>query len=103
MKQKTKLFSNIRLVYLRSSPLTKCVVLATLIVTTVALLALTASIRDARLEAAANREKAETLISENQKLQDKLDSMGTLEGNKALAAELFGLVDPDTVVITPAP
>ena len=64
---------------------------------------LTGSIRDARMEAAANRARAEELISDNQELQDKLDSMGSVEGNKQLAEELLGLVDPDTVVITPTP
>ncbi len=103
MEKKRNPFSKIRLVYLRSSPLIKCVVLATLIATTLVLLVLTGSIRDARMEAAANRARAEELISDNQELQDKLDSMGSVEGNKQLAEELLGLVDPDTVVITPTP
>ena len=103
VEKKRNPFSKIRLVYLRSSPLIKCVVLATLIATTLVLLVLTANIRNARLQAAADRARAEELISENRELQDKVDSMGTVEGNKALAEELLGLVDPDTVVITPTP
>ena len=103
VEKKRNPFSKIRLVYLRSSPLIKCVVLATLIATTLVLLVLTANIRNAHLQAAADRARAEELISENRELQDKVDSMGTVEGNKALAEELLGLVDPDTVVITPTP
>ena len=103
VEKKRNSFSKIRLVYLRSSTLVKCIVLATLIATTLVLLMLTAGIRNARLEAAENRARAEELISENRELQNKLDSMGTVEGNKALAEELLGLVDPDTVVITPTP
>lgn len=103
MEKKQNPFRKIRLVYLRSSPLLKCVVLSTLIATTIVLLVLTANIRNARTEAAENRARAEELISDNDDLQDKLDSIGSVEGNKALAEELLGLVDPDTVVITPTP
>ena len=95
--------SKIRLVYLRSSTFVKGVVLATLIATTIALLLLTAAIRNARMEAAENRTRAEQLITDNQDLEDKIDSMGSVEGNKNLAEEFLGLVDRDTVVITPTP
>lgn len=101
MAKKTNPFRRIRPVFLRSSLLTKCVVLVALIATTVALLALTAGIRSAQASTAANRAKADILLPENQDLQNKCDSMGSVEGNKALAEEYFGLVDPDTVVITP--
>ena len=101
--EKKKPFSNIRLVYLRSSPLLKCVVLVTLIATTAVLLMLTLGIRNARAEAAADRARAEELLPENRDLQNKLDNLGTVEGDKALAEEYLGLVDPDTVVITPTP
>ena len=103
MEKKKKPFSRFRLVYLRSSPLVKCVVLVTLIATTAALLILTVGIRSARSDAAADRARVEELIPENRELQNKLDSLGSVEGDKALAEEYYGLVDPDTVIITPTP
>ncbi len=103
MEKKQHPFRKIRLVYLRSSPLLKCVVLSTLIATTIALLVLTIGIRDARMEAAENRTRAEELEFDNNDLQNKTNAIGSVEGDKALAEELLGLVDPDTVVITPTP
>lgn len=101
MATKKNPFSRFRVVFLRSTLLTKCVVLVALIATTIALLMLTAGIRDAQADLAKSRAQADILLPENQDLQNKVDSMGSVEGNKALAEEYFGLVDPDTVVFTP--
>ena len=58
-------FRRIRLVYRRSSLLTKCVVLATLAVTTAVLLALTIGIRSAKAAEEASRSQAAALEQEN--------------------------------------
>lgn len=101
MASKTNPLSRFRLVFQRSSLVTKCVVLTTLVVTTVALLTLTLGIRSAKAREAASREKAIALEQENKELEDKIDSLDSVDGDKAHAEEYFGLVDPNTVVFTP--
>ena len=94
-------FKRIRLVYRRSSKTVKCVVLATVIVATVTLLALTIAIGDAKREAQALRSEAIALEQENAQLSEDIDGLGTINGIKELAKKLLGLVDPDTVIFDP--
>ncbi len=94
-------FPRIRLVIQRSSLLTKAVVLTTLVVCTAMLLTLTIGIRAARNAEEENREEAATLEQENSMLEDKINSIGSVEGDKQIAQDELGLVDPNTVVFTP--
>ena len=66
-----------------------------------ALLVLHSVTTDARTRAEQYRAQAQQLEQENQALEDKIDNLGTLEGIKDIAKEELGLVDPDTVIITP--
>ncbi len=102
MAKKQTPFGRTRVVFCRTSLQTKCIVLATLVVTTAVLLTLTFGIRSANAATAEAREKAAALEQENREYEEKIDGMGSVEGNKALAEDYFGLVDPDTVVFTPA-
>lgn len=94
-------FKRIRLVYRRSSKTVKCVVLATVIVATVTLLALTISIVDAKNKAEALRNEAIALEKENAQLSEDISQFGTINGIKDLAKKFLGLVDPDTVFFDP--
>jgi len=94
-------FRRIRLVYHRSSLLTKTVVLTTLVVCTATLLTLTIGIRAARDAESESRKEAAALEQENSALAEKIDSIGSVEGDKQIAQDELGLVDPDTVVFTP--
>lgn len=102
MAKKTKPFGRIRVVFCRTSLLTKCIVLATLVVTTAVLLTLTLGIRSAKADTAHAQEKAAALEQENRELDKKNEAIGSVDGNAALAEEYFGLVDPDTKVFIPA-
>lgn len=97
----TRPFQQIKLRIRRSSLLTKCIVLTSLTVTTIVLLALTLSIRSAKAELEASRQEAAALEQQNAQLEEDIQSLGSVESDKALAEEHFGLVDPDTVVFTP--
>lgn len=66
-----------------------------------ALLVLHSVTLDAQARAEQWRAQAQQLEQENQALEDKIDNLGTLEGIKDIAKEELGLVDPDTVIITP--
>lgn len=95
-------FSRIRLVYRRSSTLLKCVVLTAIILSTVAILTLRHSIRDARAQADDLRSQAAALEQENDRLDSYIAELGTVQSIKRIASEELGLVDPDTIFFTPA-
>lgn len=91
----------IRLVFGRSSTLLKCIVLATIIVSTLALLTLRLAILDTKAKTDAQRNEAAALEQENQALEDSIDQLGTVQSIKDLAGKLLGLVDPDSVIFLP--
>lgn len=103
MAQAQNPFSRIRLVFRRSTPLTKVVVLAAVVLSMAALLALRSTILQTRSQTEVLRDQAMTLEQENADLSDKLDNMGNVEGIQNIAKEELGLVDPDTIIFKPEP
>lgn len=93
--------SRIRLVYRRSSTLVKCVVLATLVLCTLALLVLRSAILDTKGQLSQTREKAAALQWENDRLEQSISQLGTVQSVTDLAGKLLGLVDPDTIIFLP--
>jgi cell division protein FtsL len=93
--------SRIRLVYRRSSTLVKCVVLAALVLCTLALLTLRHAILDTEHRLEDAREKAAALERENARLEQSIAELGTVQSVTDLAGKLLGLVDPDTVIFLP--
>lgn len=94
-------FSRIRLVYRRSSPLLKCVVLAAIVLATAALLTIHFSIRQTRQETAQLRAQAARLEQENQELKAYIAQAGTVKSIKRIAMEELDLVDPDAEFFYP--
>jgi len=94
-------FSRIRLVYRRSSPLLKCVVLAAIVLATAALLTIHFSIRQTRQETDELRAQAARLEQENQELKEQIALTGTIQSIKRIAVEELDLVDPDTEFFYP--
>lgn len=99
MTAKKGFFSRFRLVYKRSSPLLKCVVLATIVLSTVALIALQIGIRQHQSGTEAYRNQAALLERENSTLEEHIGQLGTVQSVKRIAMEKLGLVDPDTILI----
>lgn len=93
--------SRIRLVYRRSSTLVKCVVLAALVLCTLALLTLRHAILDTKNQLEITRKKAAALERENARLEEAISQLGTVQSVTDLAGKLLGLVDPDTVIFLP--
>lgn len=91
----------IRLVYRRSSPLMKSVVLAAIVLCTAALLILRGSIRQLKQTTDDLRAEAAALEQENEKLEKSIAELGTIQSIKRIAGEELGLVDPDTVFFEP--
>ena len=101
MATKNNPFRRIRLVYRRSSPLLKCVVLVTIVLSTAALLTLRASILEVKSRTEFLRQQAAELSWSNQKLQQEIAELGTVQSIIRIAGEKLGLVDPDTTFYTP--
>ena len=94
-------FSRIRLVYRRSSTALKCVVLATIVLSTAALLALRATINAEQQKQEDLRHQAAVLEETIQEYQDRIDDLGSVQSVEQIAQDELGLVDPDTVILNP--
>ena len=101
MAAKRNPFKHIRLVYRRTSPLVKTLVIAVLVVCTITLLALSIGIARSKANTEALRQEAAALEQGNASLTEDIGEMGTIEGIKALAKKLLGLVDPNTIFFSP--
>ena len=95
-------FSHIRLVYRRSSILVKSVVLATLVVSILALVILRVSIQSQKAQQAELEHEAALLEQENRALTKQIAELGTVESVKRIATLQLGLVDPDSQFFTPS-
>ena len=94
-------FSHIRIVFHRTSPLVKCVVLTLIVASTVAIIALRANIQQDRQRQADLKQQALQLAQENKALTLNIAKLGTVESVKRIAETELGLVDPDTQFFTP--
>ena len=91
----------VRLVYRRSSTIVKCIVLAALLMSTLALLTLRFAMEDAKSQLEEQRHQAAALEQENKALHEAISQLGTVQSVEDLAGKLLGLVDPDTVIFLP--
>lgn len=94
-------FRRIKLVYRRSSTLLKCAILATIVVSTAALMVLRYRLADIQQDLEAARSEAAQLEQENKELARYINELGTVQSVKDLAGKFLGLVDPDTVIFIP--
>lgn len=101
MKAKKNPFSRIRLIYRRSTPLTKCVVLVAIVLSTLALITLRISIQSERAQQKKLEAQAAQLQQENYALTRQIAELGTVESIKRIATLELGLVDPDSQFFAP--
>ena len=102
MAAKRNPFHRIRLVYRRSSTLLKCVVLATILLSTAALVILRTSIQSEKTQQAQLQEQAAQLEQENQMLTRYIAELGTVQSVKRIATLELGLIDPNSQFFTPS-
>lgn len=95
-------FSHIRLVYRRSSVLVKSVVLATLVVSVLALVILRISIQTQKSQQAELEYEAAVLEQENRALAKHIAELGTVESIKRIATIELNYVDGDSQFFTPS-
>ena len=94
-------FSHIRLIYRHSSPLVKCVVLVTIVLSTLALIVLRISIQSNQGQQADLQYQAAVLEQKNRALTKQIAELGTVESVKRIATLELGLVDPNSQFFTP--
>lgn len=95
-------FKYIRVVYRRSSILVKSVVLATLVLSILALIVLRISIQSNQGQQADLQQQAAVLEQENRALTKQIAELGTVESVKRIATLQLGLVDPNSQFFTPS-
>ena len=95
------LLKRIRLVYRRSSTLTKTVVMTMIIVSMAALLAINAAIGAAERATAENTNQAAQLEQEKEKYENGIANQGSIEGAEQFAKDELGMIPTDAVVINP--
>ena len=101
MRNSIPLGNRFRLVCRRGSPLAKAVILSAIVLSTVAILTLTAAIADSRAQAEALKDQAAKLEQEQNRLEQNIEDLGSLDSVEQIAKDELGLVDPDTVIIEP--
>jgi cell division protein FtsB len=87
-----------RVVFKKTSPLVKAVILIAIVLSTIALVTLHATIEQSRSQYEAMREHAGMLEESNQNLVQQIDEMNTLETIIQIAMERLGLVPPGTTI-----
>ena len=87
-----------RLVVKKTSPLVKTLILIAVVLSTVALVTLHATIEQSRQRYETLRQQAGKLEENNESLVQRIDEMGSLESIIQIAMERLGLVLPDTTI-----
>ena len=89
-------------VKLRSAPVKlKAVLIVLIVLSTAALVALRWVHNGIQAETQRKTEQAAAMEGENADLQEKIDSIGSVQSIRQIARDELGLVDPDTVLIHP--
>ena len=89
-------------VKLRSAPVKlKAVLIVLIVLSTAALVALRWVHNAIQAETQRKTEQAAAMEGENADLQEKIDSIGSVQSIRQIAQDELGLADPDTVLIHP--
>ena len=97
MTKRKNPLSRFRLVYRRSTPLTKVAVAAVIVLSMAALIVLTAARHSAEAQVAALYAKAVALTQENNGLREDIANAGTPDSVEEIARKELDLVKPGTI------
>ena len=101
MKERTINTRRIQFVLRPSSMLLKVVVIMLIVFSTAALIALSWVRQSILVRTEDMRQEAVALEQENEDLEKKIGLLGTVLSVQQIAQEELGLVDPNTIMITP--
>ena len=90
-----------RLVLVRTSPLVKILILAAILLSTIAMVVLQVNIETSRNRYNAMRQYAITLEGDNADLDKRSKELGSVESALGIALDDLGLVQPDSIIVTP--
>lgn len=94
-------FHRIRLVYRRSSPLLKVLVLVTILLAAAALLALRSAMLGYRQQSQVLQSQAIQLQQEQAELTERIAELGTQSSIRRIAIEELDLMDPNAEFFNP--
>lgn len=94
-------FHRIRLVYRRSSPLLKILVLVTILLAAAALLALRSAMLGYRQQSQVLQSQAIQLQQEQAELTERIAELGTQSSIRRIAIEELDLMDPNAEFFNP--
>jgi len=101
MAQRQSPFRNIKVVVRPGPRKLKIVLILLILASLVTLVSLGVVLHHIESQTQAALDQAAELEHENAELADKIDNIGSSSNIKDIAREELGLVDPDTVIITP--
>jgi len=101
MAEKKHALRNVQIKFRRSKRITKILVIAAIVLSTVALLTLRWVQTDIERHTQEMREEAGQLAKENEELEQKKDNAGSIQGVKDIAESELDYVDPDTTFFEP--
>ena len=101
MRKLRSLLKRVRLVYRRSSTLTKTVVMSAIALSMAALLTLQIAYNAQMKRYEENRQQAAQLEQENDKLEENNNAMGSADSVEQIAKDELNMVPTDAVVIVP--
>ena len=101
MKKLMNSLRRVKLVFRKSRPVTKVVALCAVVLSMVALLTLQSAILASREQTEKLLDQAGSLEQQILDLENRIDALDTEEGIRDIAQQELGLVDPDTVILTP--
>ena len=90
-----------RVIFQKTSTLVKTIILIAVVLSTIALVTLHASIQQSRRQYEELRQQAGKLEENNQLLVQQIDELGTLDSLIQIAMERLGLVPPDSAILNP--
>lgn len=96
-----RLLSSVKVVYRKSTALTKIVIAAAVVLSIAAILTLNAVTENTRQQTEQLRQEAILLESEQQRLEQYIRELGTVPGIMRIARERLGLAEPDSIIIQP--
>ncbi len=85
----------------KSSPVTIAAVLAAIVLSTAALIALNGATQRAEAQNELLRQEAVSLLAENDRLSDRIAGLGSVESAILIAMEELGLIEPGTTILEP--
>ena len=101
MAENKKGLRNVQIKFRRSRPITKILVIAAIVLSTVALLTLRVVQNDIERHTQEMKEEAGQLLEENAELKEKTENADSVEGMMDIAESELGYVDPNTTFYEP--